>query len=272
MRNPLAALRGARHAGSHLGRGLFNALAELGAVRMAPPRDATAAAHRLAGALGTIARAHDLAVRIRGVVPRGPALIIANHVSYLDPVAILPMCPAVPIAKGEVAGWPIVGPIAGSLGTMFVKRSDPHARVRVLRRVHDLLAAGTPVLNFAEGTTTDGREVRPFWRGTFGIAQRLGIPVIPLALRYRDPEMAWCDGATFLPHYLMVAGRPAVDVAITFGAPLHPRTGEAPEAMAARTRNVIAHMLQTTRWIDAGPGPQLPSPRPDSVLPLARVA
>jgi len=256
----------------HLAGGLFNALAELGAVRMAPPRDMRAAAHRLAGALGAVGRAHDLQVTIRGEVPRGTALIVSNHVSYLDPLAILSVCPALPVAKGEVASWPIVGPIGGSLGTVFVRRDDPMDRVRALRRIHDLLACGVPVLNFAEGTTTRGDSVAPFWRGGFGVAQRLGVPVVPVVLRYRDPEMAWCDGATFFPHYLRTVGQRRIDVAVVFGSPMHPRTGEAPEAMAARARGVISHVLELTRWTDAGLRAQLPSPRPDPVLPATRVA
>lgn len=232
---------------SHISRGLFNALAELGAVRMAPPADSRASAHRLAGALGAVARAHDLHVQLRGEVPRTTALIVSNHVSYLDPLAILPMCPALPVAKGEVESWPIVGPIGASLGTMFVRRSDPFARARVLRRIHDHLLAGTSVLNFAEGTTTNGERVLPFWRGTFGIAQRLGVPVVPVAIRYRDPAMAWCDGATFLPHYMQLTARARVDVTLSFGAPILPRTGEAPEAMAARVRGVVSYLLQHTR-------------------------
>jgi len=100
------------------------------------------------------------------------------------------------------------------------------------------------VLNFAEGMTTRGERVAPLFRGSFGIAQRLGIPVVPVAIRYRDPAMAWCNGRMFLPHYLHVAGRPHVEVALQFGAPMHPRTGESPEAMAARARGVIARMVQ----------------------------
>ncbi len=236
----LSALRGGRH----IGRGLFNALAELGAIRMAPPRDGEAAAHRLAGALGTIARAHDLAIELRGAVPRTTALIVANHVSYLDPVAILPICPALPVARGELLGWPIVGPLGSALGTVFVRRKDPLARVRALRRIHDVLAAGTSVLNFPEGMSTTGERVGPLFRGTFGIAQRLGVPVVPVAIRYREPAMAWCNGANFLPHYLHVAGRARIDVALTFGAPMHARTGESPEAMAARVRGVLSHLLE----------------------------
>lgn len=256
-------------ASKHLGQGLFQALAELGAARMSPPRGPRAAAHRLARALHAIARAHDLDVRVQGELPRGPALIVANHVSYLDPIAILPLVPAIPIAKGDVAGWPLVGPIASKLGVLFVERDDPAARVATLRCVHDLLARGAAVLNFPEGTTTHGEHVAPFYRGTFGIAQRLGVPVVPAALRYRDPELAWTGRATFLPHYWRTVCRPRVEVAVSFGAAMHPRTGESPEAMAARARAVVSRMLATTRWIDAGPGVRLPSPRPDPVLPVA---
>jgi lyso-ornithine lipid O-acyltransferase len=256
----------------HAGRGLFNALAELGSARAARPRDRVQAAHRLAGAVGTIARAHELTVTTRGEIPRGRALIVANHISYLDPIAILPHCPAAPVAKAEVVDWPIVGPIANALGVVFVARHDCMARVRSLRRIYDLLEAGVPVLNFPEGTTTRGHDVKPFWRGSFGIAQRLGAPVVPIAIRYRDPEIAWCDGATFLPHYLRVASRPRIEVTLSFCAPLPVRTGESPEDMAARARNVIARALEEMRSTDAGLRSQLSPPRSNAVLPTTRVA
>jgi len=230
----------------HVGAGLFGALSELGAARMAPPKDLRESAHRLAGALGAIARAHDLDVSVRGEVPRGPALIVANHVSYLDPLAIIPVCPALPIAKGEVASWPIVGPIGDALGVTFVRRDDPMARVRVLRRIHRLLSAGVPVLNFPEGTTTAGDRVLPFWRGTFGIAQRLGVPVVPVALAYADPAMAWCNAATFLPHYLKTAARKRVEVTLTFLPAMPTRAGELPEDAAARARNSISRATLKT--------------------------
>ena len=256
----------------HAGRGLFEALAELGSVRLASPRDPRAAALALAGALGAIARAHDLVVTVRGEVPRSGALVVANHVSYLDPIALLPCCPAIPIAKHEVGGWPIVGPIVNALDVLLLARREPRARVRVLRAIHGLLARGVSVLNFPEGTTTDGGRVLPFWRGSFGVAQRLGVPVVPVAIRYADPALAWCNGATFLPHYLRMAARPRVEIALTFGAPMPARTGEPAEVYAARARGAIAHMLDPWRSTDAGIRPDLSPPRPDAVLPLARDA
>jgi len=253
-------------ASRRVGRGLFHALAELGSARMAPPRDPRDAAHRLAGALGTIARP-----RVDGDVPRGSALIVANHISYLDPLAILPVCPAAPLAKREVAGWPLIGPIGAALGVVFVARDEPFGRVRALRRVHALLAAGVPVLSFPEGTTSPGATVGPFHRGTFGIAQRLGVPVVPVAIRYRDPRLAWIDGETFLPHYARVAARDRIEVTLTFCSPLPTRTGEFPEDYAARARNAIALALQRARFQHAIVRGQLSPSRPDAVLPAARL-
>lgn len=249
----------------HGAAGLFHALAELGSARLAPPRDRLAAAHRLAGALGTIARAHDIIVTRRGEVPRTRALIVANHVSYLDPLAVLPICPAVPVAKSEVEGWPVVGSIAQRLGVEFVHRDDPHGRIRALRRIHDLLVEGVSVLNFPEGTTTAGDRTLPFWRGSFGIAQRLGVPVVPIAIRYADPAMAWYGGATFLPHYTRMLGQRRIEIDLELGPAIEPRTGESPEAMAARCRNAITRMLE--RSADAGSRTDLSPSRPDPVLP-----
>jgi 1-acyl-sn-glycerol-3-phosphate acyltransferase len=245
--------------------GLFHALAELGSARMTPPRDRLSAAHRLAGALGTIARAHDIVVTRRGEVPRTRALIVANHVSYLDPLAVLPVCPAVPLAKSDVEGWPIIGPIAHRLGVLFVKRDTPGGRIRALRRIHDLLESGISVLNFPEGTTTAGDRIAPFWRGTFGIAQRLGVPVVPVAIRYADPSVAWYGGATFLPHYARLLAMKRVEIDLELAPAMEPRTGEAPEAMAARCRHTIARILERTSH--AGIRTDVSPSRPDPVLP-----
>jgi 1-acyl-sn-glycerol-3-phosphate acyltransferase len=250
----------------HAGAGLFHALAELGSLRLTPPREPRAAAHRLAGAVGMVARSHDLVVTVKGDVPRGRALIVANHVSYLDPIALLPVCPAIPVAKGEVLGWPVIGPLMQVVGSVFVRRASVGHRARALRQIHDLLLAGAPVLNFPEGTTTAGDRVLPFHRGCFGIAQRLGVPVVPVAIRYGDLDLAWHGGASFVPHYLRVAARKRIEVTLEFGAAMCPRTGEMPEAMAARARAVIVRMLDR-KDAHAGSSTDLSPPRPDAVLP-----
>jgi 1-acyl-sn-glycerol-3-phosphate acyltransferase len=229
--------------GKHMARGMFHALAELGHSHRTPVKDASEGAHRLAATLGLIARSHGIRVRVSGDVPRMPSLLVCNHVSYLDPLAILPLCPAIPLAKSEVADWPVVGPVAKQLGVAFIDRNDAMQRAATLRRLTRMMAQGVSVLNFAEGTTTDGRTVAPFWRGSFGVAQQLELPVVPLAIRYDDPKMAWTGGAAFLPHYTAMAQKRSIGVSLVIGSPLYPRTGEPPEHFAARTRNAVSALL-----------------------------
>jgi 1-acyl-sn-glycerol-3-phosphate acyltransferase len=255
--------------GRHLGGGMFAALAELGVARMAPPRDREDAAARLSGALAAVAAAHDLAVRVSGELPREPALLVANHVSYLDPLAILSVMPAMPLAKAEVAGWPVIGGIGRALGVAFVDRHRPWSRIRALRRVHTTLATGTSVLTFPEGTTTDGTRVLPFHRGCFGIAARLDRPVVPIAIRYDDRRLAWTDQAAFLPHYLFTARRARCGVHLIVAPAIYPRVGEAPERLAARARTVIARMLERIGTLHARARLRVPASRPDPVLPAA---
>jgi 1-acyl-sn-glycerol-3-phosphate acyltransferase len=250
---------------------MFTALAELGVARLTPPRDPEDAAARLSAALAAVGDAHDLVVRVTGELPREPAVLASNHVSYLDPLAILSVVPAIPIAKREVADWPVIGGVARALGVTFVDRADPWSRVRALLRVHATLAARTCVLTFPEATTTDGTRVLPFHRGCFGIAARLDRPVVPIAIRYDDPRMAWTDQAAFLPHYLAHAQQARWGVHVMIAPALYARTGEAPERFAARARAVVARMLErgAERTVDARTRVRVPAPRPDPVLPAA---
>src|SRR5262249_54883280 len=68
-----------------------------------------------AGVLQQIARfllrVHDIEVEEQGHRPDGAALLVANHVSYLDPLVIMASHPALPVAKEEVRGWPLIGPL-----------------------------------------------------------------------------------------------------------------------------------------------------------------
>jgi lyso-ornithine lipid O-acyltransferase len=251
--------------GKHMARGMFHALAQLGNARSTPIKDARDGAHRLAATLGMIARSHGLRVRIAGEIPRMPALLVCNHVSYLDPLAILPLCPAIPMAKMEVADWPIIGLLAKQLGVTFIDRSDALQRAAALRRIANLLNQGISVLNFAEGTTTDGRTVAPFWRGSFGIAQRYGVPVVPMAIRYDDPKMAWTGGAAFLPHYVATAQKQQIGISLVIGSPLYPRTGEPVEHFAARAQQAVGSLLHR-----ATPTRNLEIVRSTSTTPTAR--
>jgi 1-acyl-sn-glycerol-3-phosphate acyltransferase len=101
------------------------------------------------------------------------------------------------------------------------------------------------VLVFPEGTTTRGDEVLPFKRGIFGIALRAGVPVVPVALRYDRPDVAWVGDDAFLPHYVRAMAEPCTRVTVEYLSPLTTDRGFRAEGMAEAARRAIARALTT---------------------------
>lgn len=190
-----------------------------------------------------VMRIHGIELEVSGPVPQGPAILVANHLSYLDPLVLAALVDAVPISKADLARWPLFGRAARSVGALFVARSEAQSRRAVLREAEQVLRDGGIVLNFPEGTTTDGSVVLPFRKGIFGVAQALGIPVVPAALVCEPPELAWIGDDTFVPHYLRLAALRNARVIVKLGEPLPARAyltpGELADAARARTISLL---------------------------------
>jgi len=190
---------------------------------------------------------HGIDAAAEGASPLGPAILAANHVSWLDPLVVAAQLPCIPVSKLDVAGWPVVGNLARELGVVFVARGDTGSGARALRDVRAALAGGACVLNFPEGTTSDGDAVLPFRAGLFGLALRAGVPVVPVAIRYHPRRLAWTGDASFLPHYLRVASARGAQVSIRFGAPIAPAAGASARALADEARAQVARLLLEDR-------------------------
>jgi len=186
-----------------------------------PPSRLTAspviAAHRQHDAARVMRALHRIDVVTHGRVPEGPVVFAANHVGYFDPIVLGSIAPFLSLAKSEVRGWPVIGPRLRELGVLFVDRGEPCSGARALRAMFRALRLGTSVLNFPEGTTTDGGVVLPFHRGVFGVARRARVPVVPVRIAYDDPRVAWVGDATFVPHYVAVMGRGRIRARVAFG-------------------------------------------------------
>lgn len=182
-------------------------------------------------------------VDIRGETPEGPCLIVANHVSYLDPLAIGWTLPVGAIGKSEIMDWPGVGEAVSDLGIVFVERGSAHSGAVALRKMMRLLQDRVPVLVFPEGTTTTGRDVLPFARGAFGIAQILCVPVVPATLRYECTDVPWVGSASLLPHALKLHRHALIRTELVFGPKLEPRAYSDASALADATRECIRSLL-----------------------------
>ncbi|HJT03177.1 MAG TPA: lysophospholipid acyltransferase family protein [Pseudonocardiaceae bacterium] len=117
--------------------------------------------------------------------PAVGTLVVSNHTSWLDVIALGAVQPLRMVAKREVRRWPVVGPLARRLHTIFVDRERLWALPGMVADVARALADGAAVGAFPEGTTWCGRASGRFRPAVFQAAVDTAAPVRPVALRYR---------------------------------------------------------------------------------------
>ncbi|MCG6875442.1 MAG: 1-acyl-sn-glycerol-3-phosphate acyltransferase [Betaproteobacteria bacterium] len=126
------------------------------------------------------------------------SMLVANHVSWLDVMAIFAVRPAVFIAKEDIRRWPVIGPLCAQAGALFIERGNGfHAR-QINSRVADTLATGRLIAMFPEGMTTDGRSLNPFRGALFQSAVDADAVLHPVGIRYTGPDGRWTDAAAFV--------------------------------------------------------------------------
>lgn len=120
-------------------------------------------------------------------LPAG-ALIVCNHISWLDIFIINALTPTHFVCKDEVRDWPLIGWLVESAETVFIARGSRAAAARAAREIQRRLALGDRVVVFPEGTTTQGTQLLPFRAALFQAAVETEGIVQPLALRYVDRQ------------------------------------------------------------------------------------
>jgi 1-acyl-sn-glycerol-3-phosphate acyltransferase len=166
-------------------------------------------------------------------------MIVSNHLSYLDILALSAAVPCVFVSKAEVERWVIFGRYARWAGTVFVRRHDRTDAARANVSVAESLKDGVPVVLFPEGTTTDGHRVLRFHSTMLQPAIDVGVPVTPCAIAYElddgdvGQEVGWWGGMTLLPHVWNLLGKRVIRARIAFGEPV-PASGD---------RKQLSHVL-----------------------------
>lgn len=168
---------------------------------------------------------------------RGPAtrprLVVANHRSTADVLALLRTFGGHIVSRADLAHWPLVGPAARAVGTLFVDRADAVSGATAVRTIRSRLAAGATVIVFPEGTTFPGDEVRPFHAGAFVAALRSGATIVPVGLAYATGSGAAFVNETFPAHLARMAAAEPSRAAMCIGAPI----AIEPDARAAALRD-----------------------------------
>lgn len=240
MRVLRTAWRGLR-LGAHMALGAVLAVLRPGRLDEGFARGWSRAACRILG----------LRVVVNGTPSGTPALWVANHVSWLEVLALQTVAPLGFVAKSEVARWPVVGTIAAAAGTLFLKRGSARAASRTAEAALLRLAEGRSVAAFPEGTSTAGEEVLEFKPALFEAPARLGCEVQPVSVYYPRPDGSravapFIGDDEFLPHLLRVLAEPEVVVVLDL-RPAFSGHGRGREELARRSRDAVAASLDARR-------------------------
>lgn len=178
-----------------------------------------------------------------------PQLLVANHVSWLDILAVHAVCPQARfVSKADVRAWPLLGWLIGAAGTLFIERESKRDALRVVHQMAAALQAGDTVAVFPEGTTGAGHELLPFHANLLQAAIASGVPVQPLALRYAEPghaispRAAFVGDTTLLQSVWWVASTRGMQVRVDV-LPLQASTGCDRRALGQALRTAIAAQL-----------------------------
>ncbi|WP_298351864.1 lysophospholipid acyltransferase family protein [Rhodoblastus sp.] len=221
----------------------------------------------------TICALLGLRVHFEGEALLGPKprMIVANHVSWSDILALASRETPCFVAKSEVASWPLLGAFARVQDTIFVRRDSRADVPRVNALMAQKMVAGEDVLLFGEGTSSDGAGVLSFKPSHFAAARdalRLfpdieEVTIQPAAIVYTHSRgrpldeasrraLAWFGDADLAPHIWLLLKAAPVDCQVRFGAPIAFRADSDRKAVALETENRV-RALAEARTAQLGP-------------------
>jgi 1-acyl-sn-glycerol-3-phosphate acyltransferase len=179
-----------------------------------------------------------------------PALLVANHQSYLDILICAAHLPARFVAKRELRQWPGLGALAALGGTLFLDRASTQSAVRCVYRASQALRQGAHVQVFPEGTTTDGGALPQFKPLFFAAALRARAPVQPLTIALQrvngtpadDASRSlfyWIDDDEFARHFWSLLAVRHMEVALIVHPLLAPSQVRQTQALSRRAQLAV---------------------------------
>lgn len=179
-----------------------------------------------------------------GVAALEHALVVANHVSWLDIFVINALDPCRFVAKAEIRSWPVMGWLAAGAGTVFIARGSRRELRQVFKGLVEVLHKGERVALFPEGTTGLQGQVLPFHANLFEAAIDAGVPVQPYALAYVDAHggfhraIEYVGDTTFVDSLMAILQAPPVTARLSCLAPLESRGAHRRDLAAAAELSV----------------------------------
>jgi lyso-ornithine lipid O-acyltransferase len=198
--------------------------------------------------LGRVARVAGARVERIGTPLRRDVFYIANHLSWIDILALGGASGTAFVAKAELAAAPLVGWLAGLNRTVYVKRENRLGVAEQINELRDALAENWAITVFPEGTTTDGQSLLPFKTPMLRVLEPPppGVMVQPVLLDYgaAAEEVGWIgEESGVINAKRLLARKGSFPLRITFLEPFLPADFPGRKAIAAESRRRIEAAL-----------------------------
>jgi 1-acyl-sn-glycerol-3-phosphate acyltransferase len=211
-----------------LGRALAHALSGLATIVWEFPHlDAAQREDRVQAWARAMLAVLGIRLEVRGTPPaRGPVLLVANHISWLDILVMHAARHCRFVAKADVRHWPVIGRLATGAGTLYIERESRRDALRVVHHMAECLRSGDVLAVFPEGTTSDGARLLPFHANLLQAAISANAPAVPLALSFVDTATrtpsrapAYVGDDTLLGSVWRTLTAPPLTAIVSYGEP-----------------------------------------------------
>jgi 1-acyl-sn-glycerol-3-phosphate acyltransferase len=172
----------------------------------------------------------------------GPAILMINHINFIDPIAVMNVIPRrniVPMAKVEVYDYPLIGIFPRLYWVIPVRREEVDRRA--IQLAFEVLRAGEIILLAPEAHRHT--ELQQGKEGVAYLASRSGAPIIPVAI----------DHTIGFPTFRYSKRWSEPGASIKFGRPIHFRSDlkranrEQLHQMTEEAMYILAEMLPENR-------------------------
>ena len=114
-----------------------------------------------------------------------PAIFMFNHQSNADMLIMASLIrrDIVGVGKRELKNLPLIGPLMGAAGVVFIDRSDRQAAIETMKPLVQAMQEEKKSLVIApEGTRAPTRKLGAFKKGGFHVAIQSGVPIVPVVI------------------------------------------------------------------------------------------
>lgn len=204
--------------------------------------------------LGGIARIAGIRIVLSGEQARPGAILVANHVSWIDIPALAGASGTAFVAHDGLAAVPALRWLCAMNDTVFVARHDRAGVAQQVAQVREAIRDTGALTIFPEGTTGDGTGVLPFKSSLLSAIEPVppGIAVQPVLLDYgrEAADIAWVGEEDGIANFHRILARPRpLLLTIRFLPPLAGEALAGRKAMASAARAAIMAALAETQRV-----------------------